>query len=106
MSHSTSASGQYAAAIAIAALAWLVAKDLPTDFSWLKCVCFAAAVCWSFLRLRIGPAFCTLVAATLVTDYLVIEPVYSISFNGWTAFTLTCYFVLGLVFLKLGTFGR
>jgi hypothetical protein len=87
-------------------MAALVAEDLPANFFWLKCAAFAAAVCWSFLRLRLGPAFLTLVAATLTTDYFVIEPVYSISFDAWTALTLTCYFALGLLVLKLGTSRR
>ncbi|HEY1947855.1 MAG TPA: hypothetical protein VGG97_12655 [Bryobacteraceae bacterium] len=106
MSNLASQSGQYAAALAINILAALVAEDLPSDFFWLKFVSFAAAVCWSFLRLRMGPAFLTLIAATLTTDYLVIEPIYSISFDAWTALTLTCYFALGLLGLKLGTFHR
>jgi K+-sensing histidine kinase KdpD len=106
MFSSTSQFGQYAAAIAIAVMAALVAEDLPANFFWLKCAAFAAAVCWSFLRLRLGPAFLTLVAATLTTDYFVIEPVYSISFDAWTALTLTCYFALGLLVLKLGTSRR
>lgn len=106
MVDSTSALGQYAAALAIDVLAGLVAADLPSDLFWLKFASFAAAVCWSFLRLRLGPAFLTLVAATLTTDYLVIEPVYSISFDAWTALTLTCYFALGLLVLKLGSLHR
>jgi hypothetical protein len=106
MLNSTSTFGQCAAALAIDVLAGLVANELPADFFWLKFVSFAAAVCWSFLRLRMGPAFLTLVAATLTTDYLVIEPVYSISFDAWTALTLTCYFALGLAVLKLGTVHR
>jgi K+-sensing histidine kinase KdpD len=104
MLSSTSTLGQCTAALAVDILAGLVAEDLPSDLFWLKYASFAAVVCWSFLRLRMGPAFLTLVAATLTTDYLVIEPVYSISFDAWTALTLTCYFSLGLIVVKLGTF--
>jgi hypothetical protein len=94
--------GEYVASIAIAALAALVADDLSPDFFWLKYVSFAAAVCWSFMRLRTGPAICTLVLVTLATDYLIIDPVYSLDLNGWTALALTCYFALGLLVLKFG----
>lgn len=104
--YKSSSASQYAAALAISVLAALVAEDLSADFLWLKCLSFAAAVCWSFARLRTGPAFCTLVIATLGTDYLVIDPVYSLSLDGWTALALTCYFALGLLVLKLGAFNR
>jgi Domain of unknown function (DUF4118) len=95
--------GQYVASIAIAGMAALAIKDLPTQFLLLKYACFAAAVCWSFLRLRMGPAFCTLIIATLATDYYLIDPIFSLSLDKWTAAALTCYFALGLVVLKLNS---
>jgi K+-sensing histidine kinase KdpD len=101
MSNVPSAFGQYAAALAIVGLAALVVEDLSADFFWLKYAAFASVVCWSFARLRMGPAFCTLVIATLATDYLVIEPIYSISFDAWTALTLSSYFAIGLIVLSL-----
>lgn len=93
---------RYAAAVAMVALAALVVADLQASLLVPKFSCFAAAVCWSFVRLGIGPGICALFSATLATDYWVIEPLYSLSLNGWDALTMGGYGSVALLISKFG----
>jgi hypothetical protein len=93
---------RYAAALAMVALATLVVADLNGSLLIPKFSCFAAAVCWSFVRLGLGPGICALCSATLATDYWVIEPLYSISLNGWDALALVGYSSAALLISRFG----
>lgn len=93
---------RYAAALAMVALATLVVADLNGSVLIPKFLCFAAAVCWSFVRLGLGPGICALCSATLATDYWVIEPLYSLSLNGWDALAMGGYGSIALLISKFG----
>lgn len=93
---------RYAAALAMVALAALVVADLNGSLLIPKFSCFAAAVCWSFVRLGIGPGICALCSATLATDYWIIEPLYSLSLNGRDALAMGGYGLIALLISKFG----
>lgn len=83
-------------------LAALIVSDLDGYPLLLKFLCFAAAVSWSFARLGTGPGIGALCLATLATDYWVIDPIYSISLDGWTAATMAAYAAIALLVLRFG----
>jgi hypothetical protein len=93
---------RYVAAFAMVALATFIVADLNGSLLIPKFCCFGAAVCWSFVRLGLGPGICALCSATLATDYWVIEPLYSISLNGWDALALAGYSSVALLISRFG----